>query len=316
MEGVANLAQDQTLFDGLVGAGVLWPLLKSCLLFDPTLDQAPTDNSDTDDIGVSVSLMNITARLAVRALGVFGGYFGDGPSNTLVTESLHKLLTVPIARMLRNKRTGLILRIMNTNVERADIIWNVRMRSQLELMLDKIMSDRPDNTCRKIDEELEAVNSFQYDVLRNEVQIGGVYLRCFNKGGKEELSNVENAHRFFDAITIFVASCLNSFKPHEEWIDIPFENKNGKISSDHMPLCVSPTAPEFLLAMHALKILCCADGLVDDILCSSPCVLPPLLFSLLELSIDSEVRMSVDSKKILNIFVCLILAISACSQGI
>lgn len=298
MEGVSNLAKDQTLSDGLVGAGILWPLLKSCLLFDTTLEQTPTNIGDTDDVGVSVSLINITARLAARALGVLGGYFRDGQSDALVAKSLQKLLTVPIARMLRNKRTGVVLRIMNTNVERADIIWNVQMRSQLELMLDKIMSDRPESTCRTIDEELEAVHCFQYYALQNELQIDSVYVRCFNKGGKDELSHVENAHRFFTAITMFLANSLNSSKIEAEWIDIPIEKKDGKNGLDLPSLSVSPTAPEFLHALHALQILCRVDGLVSDMLCSSPCVLPSVLFSLLELPIDSEVRTSVDSNRV------------------
>lgn len=290
MEGVANMAQERNLLDGLIGAGVLWPLLRSSLLFDPTLEQAPVDNSDTDDIGVSVSAINIAARLSVRAMGVLGGFYGEASCDTPVAESLNKLLTVPIARMLRNKRTGVILRILNANVERADIIWNVRMRNQLETLLDKIMEERPEATCRTVDEELVAVGDFQYDALREEVQIGGIYVRCFNKGGKEELSNVENAHKFFDSITTFIANSLNSFEHKEGWINIALKEKTEPDDGKTQILfSSSPTSPGFLLAMNALRILCRVEGLIDDALCSSPSIVPSLLLSLLELSMDSEV---------------------------
>ena len=293
IEGVVNLANDRILLEGLVGAGVLWPLLKSCILFDPTLEQAPGDTSDTDDIGVSGSAINIAARCAVRALGVLGGFFGDGPSDTSVAKSLQKLLTVPIARMLRNQRTGVILRILNANVERADIIWNVHMRDQLESMLDMIMKERPESTSREINEELSAVSSFQYDALKEEVQIGGIYVRCFNKNGKEELSNVGNLHLFFDAVATFVANSLNNFEREEEWMAISVEKNAEVAGKDGNLLSSSPKAPDFVLAMHALQILCRVDGLVEDVLCSTPSIVPSLLLSLLELPLDSEVRMAV-----------------------
>jgi len=41
-------------------------------------------------------------------------------------------ITFSSVRMLRNKRTGEVLRVLNTNVERADIIWNASMRKQIE----------------------------------------------------------------------------------------------------------------------------------------------------------------------------------------
>jgi len=294
MEGVANMAQERNLLDGLVGAGVMWPLLKSSLLFDPTLEQAPVDNSDTDDIGVSVSAINIAARLSIRALGVLGGFYGDASCDTPVAESLKKLLTLPIARMLRNKRTGVILRILNANVERADIIWNVHMRNQLEALLEKIIKNRPEDTCRTLDEELAAVGDFQYNALKEEVQIGGIYVRCFNKGGKEELSNVENAHKFFDSIATFIANSLNNFDHAEGWINISLEENSEPEGERQIACSSSPTSPDFLLAMNALRILCRVEGLIDDALCSSPSIVPSLLLSLLELSMDSEVSQVVD----------------------
>lgn len=291
MEGIANMALDESLQEGLVGSGVLWSLLQSSLLFDPTLEQQMSfENNDKDDIGLSVSAINIAARLSVRALGVLSGLYGDGPRNTQVAECLKKLLTNPVARMLRNKRTGAVLRILNTNVERADIIWNVKMRNQLELLLNKILKERPEETCRDIGEELSMVGEFQYDALKEEVRIGDIYVRCFNKGGKEELSNVENAHKFFDAIANFIARSLNSIEHAEGWIDIPVANETEDGSTRSSIL--STTAPDFFLAMNALRILCRVDGLIDDALCDTPSIIPSMLLSLLELPLDSEVCMN------------------------
>lgn len=296
MEGVAHMALEESLQAGLVGSGVLWPLLQSSLLFDPTLEQMLTDNNDNDDVGVSVSATNTAARLSVRALGVLSGLFGDGPSSTLVAECLKKLLTDPVARMLRHKRTGAILRILNTNVERADIIWNVRMRSQLESLLDRILKERPESICRDAGEEVGMVGEFQYEVLKEEVRIGGIYVRCFNKGGKAELSNVDNPHKFFDAIANFIATSLNRTKHSEGWVSIPVLNE-AKDSTIETTTCSSASSPEFLLGMNALRILCRVDGLIDDALCNTPSIVPPMLLSLLELPLDSEVRIQRSSRQ-------------------
>jgi hypothetical protein len=292
LEGVANIAKEPTLQDELIGCGVVWPLLKLALQFDPTLEQTSSDTTDQDDIGISVASINIAARLAIRALGVLSGLYGDGPRNTPLVESLDVLLTSPISRSLRNKRTGAILRVLNTNVERADIIWNVQMRQQLEVLLSKLEEERPEATCRSAVDELEAIGDFCYNALKEEVRIGGIYVRFFNKGGREALAHVENPDGFFAAIVKFVARSLNRGEHSEGWIDIPVEEDSTSTCSNETVSSSSLTSTDFLLGMNALRILCRVDGLVDDALCQTPTIVPSVLLSLLELPLQSEVRMT------------------------
>ena len=44
-----------------------------------------------------------------------------------------------------------------------------------------------------------------------------------------------------------------------------------------------PLSPTVVVAVHALQIRCRVDGAVDDVLCSTPSIVPSLLLSLLEL---------------------------------
>lgn len=287
LEGLVNMANDATLQEQLTGSGVVWPLLKLSLMFDPTLDEEMMSSDCVDDVGISLAASNVQARLAVRALGMLSGSLEEAPSNNLLQSSLDRLLTPPVARMLRNKRTGEILRILNSNVESADVIWNISMRNQLESLLSKIEEERPAGVCRPMPEELSVIGEFQYDALREEVQIGGIYVRVFNKSGKAALSRVANPSSFMAAITHFVARSMNQSGLREGWVSIPVEEEESEtlVSSEYS----SVSDPPFLMAVEAMKILVRVEGLVDDLLSGTPCILPSIMLSLLEFPLESAV---------------------------
>lgn len=137
LEGIANMAKNAPLRDRLVGAGVIWPMVRMVLSFDPTLDStASSVGEGIDDLGVSVASNNVLARLSVRGLGLLAGMLDDYPENKDLQEGLSVLLTSQIARMLRNRRTSEILRTLNSNVEKANIIWNVGMRYVMQAVRD------------------------------------------------------------------------------------------------------------------------------------------------------------------------------------
>lgn len=283
IEGIANVSTDSSLQEKFIGSGCLWPLLRCALLYDPTLDESPSDVNEQDDIDMSVASSNVMARLSVRALGCLSGVYGDCTSNIIAEKALNSLLTPPIARMLRNKRTGAILQFLNSNVERADIIWNVQMREQLSAFLERVETERPEGVCRSQIEELEVVDSFKFDALDHEVRIGGIYVRYFNKGDTDSLSHVEKPNHFLDAVVTFVSQSLNQVLPQDlQWVEI---NASNEDTCSH----VSVSSSEFLLAMNALRILCRIDGLVDEMLAIPGTAIPSVLLSLLELPLQSEV---------------------------
>ena len=285
LEGLINMSTDSELQDGFISCGVVWPLLRYAMMFDLTLDDIQSDSSDFDDVGLSVASVNVAARLSVRAAGVLSGLYGDGPKHASLQNVLSVLLTTPIARMLRNKRTDAVLKVLNSNVERADIIWNVQMRNQLETFLQKREIEHAEG--RSAMEELGDVESFEYDLLKEEVKIGGIFVRYFNKGGKESLSLVENPIAFFGTVINHVAFCLNSFPLSSNWINIETDEKSA---AGECVTKMSLTGNEFLLVMNAIRILCRVDGLLDDILSQATSIVPSVLLSLLELPQQSEVR--------------------------
>ena len=284
LEGLSNMSRDETLQRHLIGCGITWPLLKLVLLYDPTLEN---DAGEVDSTGVSAGACNLHAQLAVRALGMLSGALEGAPTCDGLRKCLACLLTEPVALMLRNKRTSEILRILNSNVESADIIWNVSMRKQLETLLHRIEQERPPDTMNSIEDELAIVGDFQYESLRNELRIGGIYVRIFNKSGKQAVSKVPDPSSFLQSLVDFIANILNRYNLGEEWVplklpeDTSYASSTGKVDD-----------ASFVMAAQALKILVLADGIVDEMLAEQSTLIPAVLLSLLEIPINTEVRFS------------------------
>lgn len=286
LEGVTNMSKDSLLQTKLVGAGVLWPLLRLSLQYDPTLEAASTGGMDQDDIDLSVGASNVAARLSVRALGMLSGALEDAPKNESVASAMDILLTKPLARMLGIRRTGEILRALNTNVEQPDLIWDTSMRNQLETLLLKIEAERPENDVREIEEELLPTSGFSFEALKRELQIGGVYVRVFNNIGRDALSCVQRPGVFADDLVAFVARSLNGSKQVKDWKPISIEELQDGPKAEL-------NENSFLLVMRALQTVCRVDGLLTESIQLTSTV-PSVLLSLLELPVDSEVRIDSD----------------------
>ena len=296
IEGIINMARHQELQSLLIGSGVVWPLVKYLLSYDPTLDR--TDSLD-DDIGISQAASNTQARLATRALGMLCGCLLESslstPRNDKLLIAMNKLLTGPVALMLRNKRPGEILRTLNANIESPARIWNVGMRDELLKFLERMEQERPEDTTRSVDEELKDVQGFSYTALKDELQIGGVYVRVFDNIGsdREILRDIQNPTLFAEHVTAFIARSINkSEELPEGWVKLEtFLEKEGVKESDFGETVGSVPIRDrrFVMAISALKILVRVDGLVDDVLSNISSGVPSVLLSLLELPQDSEV---------------------------
>jgi DnaJ family protein C protein 13 len=294
LEGVANMGRSGRLQNELIGSGIIWPLGKFLLGYDPTLDEASISRESLDDdVGVSQASSNIQARLATRALGVLSGFLQDpklaSPANVELQTALKTILTSPVALLLRNKRTGEILRTLNTNVESPSRIWNVGMREELMKMLSSMEVNRPESSTRSLDDELAGLTGFGYTALKNEMQIGGVYVRVFNKLGLEKggLREIDDPGLFAKQLTSFVAQCIDeSSELPEGWVNLSI----SEIDSKSLDLdTVSINDKRFIMVISALRLLVRADGLVDDVLYEQSTNFTSVLLSLLELPQDSEV---------------------------
>lgn len=298
LEGVAHMAKSKDLQTGLIGCGIVWPLLRFLLGFDPTLDEgAMSKDSLEDDLGISQAASNNHARLAVRALGMLCGALQDAnlqsPKNSALQKALEVVLTAPIALLLRNKRTSEILRTLNANVESPSRIWNVGMRSELVKFLQKVEAARPEDSIRPVEEELVQTSSFEYGALKNELRIGGIYIRLFNQVGLDSgnMREIEDPALFARQLVAFVAKCINASEELPRgWLPLHELDEMVDISGIPSGLQeISINDRRFVQVITALKFLVRADGLIDDVISNLSVGVAPVLLSLLELPQESEV---------------------------
>lgn len=181
IETIALCASSSELQDALVKAGVIWKLIPLLLSFDSTMEEDITDESQREQHNQHAS--NRHAVLAAKALGRLGGYMFDdlaSPNNQYLKDNLSVLLTQPLAKLLRNRRPRELLEALNENVEKPTKIWNVAMHKEL---MDFCVNTDKDRPYGSREDDLASAASFQFSNLGNELCVGGVYVRVFNKTG-------------------------------------------------------------------------------------------------------------------------------------
>lgn len=78
LEGVSHFARSNELQELVVGCGMMWPLVRYMLGYDPSLEQIQTTQADEDDIMMSQAASSTFARLSARAIGMLCGMNVDG----------------------------------------------------------------------------------------------------------------------------------------------------------------------------------------------------------------------------------------------
>jgi DnaJ family protein C protein 13 len=275
---VANMARDGILQEKLAKSGIIWPLIRATLTYDVT---AESEGNSANGEGVP-SMINIPAKNSVRALGMLSGSIKDSPIRDDVLSALQVLLTDPVALMLRNQRSDEILRVLNSNTETATIIWKSSMQKYLEKFIECVEEKRPFTMYTTIEEEFRVISDFCYEELKREVKVGGVYLRIFNKHGKEALGKIPNPVAFCVAMCRYLAFSLNMSKLVQDLASfgLPAEQNEG---------CYVESEA-FLLVVASLVALCRVDGIVTSALEECPALVVSLFLSLLNVPEELEVR--------------------------
>jgi hypothetical protein len=164
------------------------------------------------------------------------------------------------------------------------------MRSELTKLLSSMESKRPEGEVQTLGAELDGISEFRYSSLKNELQIGGIYVRVFNKIGVEKgtLRDVNNPGQFAKELVNYIARCINKYDDlPEDWIELNVStiDTEGDVVPGTLLDTVSITDRRFIMVMSALRILIRADSHIDDVV-----YVPSVLLSFLELPQDSEVR--------------------------
>jgi len=303
LEGIANMAYEARFQELLIRSGVIWPMVRCLLGYDPTLSADVQMAAHGDEAENAQGASNEHAAFAARGLGMLCGLMrGDlhTPTNKDLYEALRITLTKPIAKMLRNERSVEILRTLNTNAETPTFVWNAGMRDELSLFLDQMEKGRNEVGLQSIDAELkDSTKSFRYTNLDTEVVIGGVYLRTFNSLGdsREAIRHINDCSVFGKELLQLIARSLKrsdelppaSF-PFALWGDSGQDDETSSQNIERDTEIFPITDVRFSMAIKSLLLLVRLDGLVDDVLCDEGG--PAVLLHMLNLP-AGEVRLGV-----------------------
>ncbi|CAN6324472.1 unnamed protein product [Urochloa humidicola] len=208
----ANISVSSELQDALLRAGFLWYVLPLLLQYDSTAEENET--SEAHGVGARVQIAkNLHAVRAIEALSRLCGLSSDEiscPSNKPAYNALKALLTPKLADMLRNHPPKELLSNLNSNLESPEIIWNSSTRGELLKFVDQQRASQgPDGSY-----DLTESQSFTYESLSKELNVGNVYLRVYNNQPDFEISNQEG---FCIALLQFIAELV------QQWSSISLE---------------------------------------------------------------------------------------------
>ncbi|CAL4923982.1 unnamed protein product [Urochloa decumbens] len=240
----ANISVSSELQDALLRAGFLWYVLPLLLQYDSTAEENET--SESHGVGARVQIAkNLHAVRAIEALSRLCGLSSDEiscPSNKPAYNAIKALLTPKLAGMLRNHPPKELLSNLNSNLESPEIIWNSSTRGELLKFVDQQRASQgPDGSY-----DLTESQSFIYESLSKELNVGNVYLRVYNNQPDFEISNQEE---FCIALLQFIAELV------QRWNSISLEED---AMHQHDSLVDTSTSENFEVGDSA------DEGKVDD----------------------------------------------------
>jgi len=230
LDGIPHLSVDRNICEELIKGGVLLYLLPLTLFYDTTL------RLENDASIVAEENKNaVQAVMALKALCM---------TVTSVTKALESCYTPPVAKMLLQRKDATeVLAILNSSqgdVERSTLLWKSAMTNELI----QFITAQQQCATTSVHDSLRSLSEFQYDCLKNEIVIDGVYIRVFNKlgGGREAMSDVTSAANLAREILLFIKDqCM----------------RNDDVRAKE----------EITSVVLSLKYMVGMDGLVDHVIC-------------------------------------------------
>ena len=288
LEGIASFSKNAELQKMLVGAHIIWPLLNSMLGYDPTLATSHMVSEEFTDV-LSPPEINFQAFLATRAIGMLCGVMNiddlSTPNNGILCSAMKKLLTPPLAKMLSNSQSGDLLQTLNLNVASAVRLWDENMRAELDSFVKNNDHATQEQYCQNEEEALIMCDDFEYSNLSNEVNIGGVYIRIFNKMEiRNAIRDLTDVSYFADSLLDFVGRSIQNSDVSKSYPD----NRIINVDMDQDTHWLSVSDSRFFMAVRSILHLVQLDGIVDDIMCQKKNV--DILFCLLYLPDTNQVR--------------------------
>lgn len=297
LEGLTSLAKSSKLQNMLIESGHLWNLIHCMLEYDSKLELSALE-SERHEETISQSEMNYYGGVATRALGMLCGVMeGEFASalNVPVFDATKKLLTAPIANMLRSSQSGDILNTLNLQIETPIRLWDMGMRKELLNFVTTMQAEKFDTS--SLTKQLDAANCFEFTNLSDEINIGGVYVRLFNKmDTKDATKEIPDCAHFARCLLRSIGrSIVTDGDSCGDTVDKKFITEVYYLN-DGVTEAKTESYPisddRFLMLVQAIDILSTAEGLIDDTICT-PCA-AGILIGMMRIPQTNKVRTKVN----------------------
>ncbi|XP_062544604.1 dnaJ homolog subfamily C member 13 isoform X2 [Armigeres subalbatus] len=149
-------------------------LIQTAAIIDRTLqdkpESQPVESSVAEQSECEKGLSNKKYKIQAAA-----------PANAVVKKMLDQLLTTYVAnRMVSDKETE-VLKLLNSNTRNPYLIWDNGTRAQLLDFLEYQRTNASKEQYEDVADIHELVNAFSFDAHRDELKIGGIFIRIYNE---------------------------------------------------------------------------------------------------------------------------------------
>ncbi|XP_029728722.2 dnaJ homolog subfamily C member 13 isoform X2 [Aedes albopictus] len=149
-------------------------LIQTAAIMDRTLQDKPeTQASDASSVELSEcekGLSNKKYKISATA-----------PANTVVKKMLDQLLTAFVANKMVSDKETEVLKLLNSNTRNPYLIWDNGTRAQLMDFLEFQRTNASKEQYEDVADIHEIVKGFSFDAHRDELKIGGIFIRIYNE---------------------------------------------------------------------------------------------------------------------------------------
>ncbi|KAL5489677.1 hypothetical protein EMCRGX_G018795 [Ephydatia muelleri] len=200
VQSAAMFAADAHLQEGLLKAGVFFHMMPFLFKYDYTLAESGVETSDdTHQQEVSNSLAKVTIVAVAKLAGLKVGDDPVTPSNHTIHTILRAFLTPYVVKLITRTTPGEVLKVLNSNTENPYLVWDNRTRAEL----NKYLEEQQQSIMRSGECDPTFGEQFTFDVLRDELVVGEVYIRVYNE---QPTFVLEDAKGFATSLLDFMGS--------------------------------------------------------------------------------------------------------------
>eukprot|EP00731_Ephydatia_muelleri_P020259 Em0012g1084a len=204
VQSAAMFAADAHLQEGLLKAGVFFHMMPFLFKYDYTLAESGVETSDdTHQQEVSNSLAKVTIVAVAKLAGLKVGDDPVTPSNHTIHTILRAFLTPYVVKLITRTTPGEVLKVLNSNTENPYLVWDNRTRAEL----NKYLEEQQQSIMRSGECDPTFGEQFTFDVLRDELVVGEVYIRVYNE---QPTFVLEDAKGFATSLLDFMGSNAQS----------------------------------------------------------------------------------------------------------